>query len=406
MNLLEQLGDAETWARFYRHKKEAGHLSPRDERALLAFVEGERYRETVDKLLRGGVFAPPKKSVISKAHSQKKRTVYTYSREENYVLKLLAWLLQRYDSAFAPNLYSFRVGRGVKQGVWSIVHTPEIDQMYSYKVDVSNYFNSIDVELLIPLLEHIMGDEPEALAFLIALLRNPFAEENGVLVAEKKGVMAGTPVSTFLANVYLMELDWWFARHRRIYARYSDDIIIFAPSRAQLEEDAGRISSFLARNHLEINPAKEYRTSPGERWTFLGISYFQGVMDISPVSIDKMKGKMRRKARALVRWKIKKQVSGPQAAKGFIRAMNRKFFENPRQDEMTWCRWYFPLINTDQSLRVLDRYMQDCVRYVVTGRHTKANYNFRYDDMKSIGYESLVHHYYRFKTGKTPKNDA
>lgn len=400
MNLLERLGDPQTWEQFYRHRQESGHLLPWEEKALLSFLRAEGYREPVDRLLRGESFAPPRKSVVSKQSTQKKRVVYTYSEGENWVLKLMAWLLRRYDGVFAPNLYSFRVGRGVKQGVWSLVDTPGIDRMYSYKVDVSNYFNSIDVELLIPMLERILADEPEALAFLTRLLREPYVEEKGVLITEQKGVMAGTPTSTFLANVYLMEMDWWFARRDRLYARYSDDMIIFAPEQAQLEEDAAWIHAFLTQRCLTVNPAKEVRTAPGEPWTFLGVLYCQGTVDISPVSVDKLKGKIRRKARALVRWGARKQVPGPLAAKGFVRAMNRKLFENPRRDEMTWCRWYFPLINTDRSLRVLDQYMQSCVRYVVTGRHTKANFNFRYEDMKAIGYESLVHRYYQFRKEK------
>lgn len=401
MNLLQQLGDSQTWEQFYRHRQESGHLLPREEKALLSFLRAEGYRETVDRLLRGETFAPPRKSVVSKLSTQKKRIVYTYSETENWVLKLFAWLLRRYDGVFAPNLYSFRVGRGVKQGIWSIVDMPGIDRMYSYKADVSNYFNSIDVDLLIPMLEEIMADEPEALAFLTGLLRNPYVEEKGVLIAEQKGVMAGTPTSTFLANVYLMELDRWFARRGRLYARYSDDIIVFSPTQAQLEEDIAQIRSSLADRRLTVNPDKEFRTAPGEPWTFLGVCYSQGIVDVSPVSVDKLKGKIRRKARALVRWGARKQVPGHLAAKGFVRAMNRKFFENPRRDEMTWCRWYFPLINTDRSLRVLDQYMQSCVRYVVTGKHTKANFNFRYEDMKAIGYESLVHHYYQFRQEKT-----
>jgi hypothetical protein len=84
-------------------------------------------------------------------------------------------------------------------------------------------------------------------------------------------------------------------------------------------------------------------------------------------------------------------------AKAFIRVFNRKLFENNMEHELTWARWYFPLINTTDSLKVLDRYSQDCIRYLATGKRTKSAYNFRYADMKEIGYISLVNRYYNMQ---------
>jgi hypothetical protein len=111
--------------------------------------------------------------------------------------------------------------------------------------------------------------------------------------------------------------------------------------------------------------------------------------------VEKLKAKMRRKARALVRWQARKELDGVQAAKAFVRVFNRKLFENDAEHELTWVRWYFPLINTADSLKIIDAYSQQCIRFLATGRHTKAAYNFRYADMKALGYRSLVHEYYK-----------
>ena len=106
---------------------------------------------------------------------------------------------------------------------------------------------------------------------------------------------------------------------------------------------------------------------------------------------------MRRKTRALERWQKRNALSGEKAAKAFIRIFNRKLFESPDDSELSWCRWYFPLINTDESLKAIDHYAQDCVRYLATGTRTKARFNLRYDDMKRLGYRSLVNAYYGFE---------
>lgn len=206
--------------------------------------------------------------------------------------------------------------------------------------------------------------------------------------------MAGVPVSTFLANLYLGELDAHFAGERRVYARYSDDIILFSPSPEELERDIAFIHSFLADMGLVVNPRKESRTAPGEMWVFLGFAFRDGVIDIAPASVEKLKGKMRRKARALMRWKDRKGAPGTSAAKAFIRAFNRKLFEESPEHDLTWARWYFPAISTADSLHQIDLYAQNCIRYLATGTRTKAAYSFRYENMKELGYVSLVNRYY------------
>ena len=144
-----------------------------------------------------------------------------------------------------------------------------------------------------------------------------------------------------------------------------------------------------------MNPDKESRTQPGEPWVFLGFAFRDGKIDIAPASVDKLKGKMRRKTRALARWKDQHGKDGAHAARAFIKVFNRKLFETTAEHELTWARWYFPVITTPESLEIIDHYAQDCIRYLYTGRHTKAAYNCRYADMKDLGYVSLVNRYYR-----------
>jgi hypothetical protein len=148
---------------------------------------------------------------------------------------------------------------------------------------------------------------------------------------------------------------------------------------------------------LEINHRKEYRTIIGEPWEFLGFCVDENGIDLADISLQKMKDKMRRKARALVRWKNRTGACNERAILAFIRHFNRKFYDNPKQHEVTWCRWYFPTITTSKSLHILDEYMVSCIRYIATGKHTKANYNLRYEEIKEFGYRSLVNAYYYYK---------
>ena len=135
---------------------------------------------------------------------------------------------------------------------------------------------------------------------------------------------------------------------------------------------------------------------PGMYALILGISYEGGIVDIAPASVKKIKGKMRRKARSLRRWAARNDVDTKNAAKAFIRIFNRKLLETSDDHDLTWSYWYFPVINTDKSLKEIDHYAQECIRFIVSGRHTKARFNVRYEDMKGLGYRCLVNEYHKF----------
>jgi retron-type reverse transcriptase len=396
MDILSQLSSHKCWQQFFDHKKDSGHLPPQDEKQLSAFIQRQGYLPVVQRIVNGDGFAPPRRSAISKMSSQKKRIVYTYAPDENWVLKFMTHLLiRKYDHLYADNLYSFRAGRSVKDAIHDLHRAKEIGNMWSYKADISNYFNSIPVEQLLPIMEHTLKEESVLLQFLSGLLTNPSVTEQGAVIEDHhKGIMAGTPFSTFLANLYLMDLDQYFERKNRIYARYSDDMILFSPSKEELERDILRIHALLRSKGLTMNPDKESVTAPGEMWTFLGFSFRQGIIDIAPASIQKLKAKMRRKMRALERWRDRKNHEGIHAARSFIKTFNRKLLEGGKDHDLSWALWYFPTITTTESLQLIDRYAQQCIRTLATGKHTKAAYNFRYDDMKHLGYISLVNRYY------------
>ena len=397
MSLLEKLSDQAVWEAFYRYRTSL--IIPRaDTEDLRRFINEKAWLPVTQRIAEGGRFPLPRRAVISKMHSQKKRTVYIYPPAENMVIKLLTWLLLRkYDGLFTDGLYSFRPGRSAKDAVRKLMHTKGISRAFAYKADIHNYFNSVPVPHLLPQLQEVLADDPKLYAFLASLLEEPEVLDGEERVTEEKGIMAGTPIASFYANLYLKDLDEIFAQRGIPYARYSDDIIVFGDSREEVTAHAETIRSFLKEAGLEVNPDKEELFAPEDGWTFLGFSYRDGVIDIAPATIAKLKAKMRRKTRALARWSKRNGLEGKRAAKAFIRIFKRKLMENSGDNELTWSAWFFSVINTTESLKEIDAYAVDCIRFLITGTRTKARFNLRYEDIKALGWESLVHKYYSFR---------
>lgn len=394
MMLSDMLGEKSVWESFYSYKTSLVSHGARIN-DLRKFIDEERYMPVYERIKSGETFPLPKKSVLNKMSSQKRRTIYMYPFDENMVLKLLTYLvLRKYDDTFAPCLYSFRPKRNAKDAIKYLLSRRGIDNMYAYKADVSNYFNSIPVERLLPMVKAAFADDTELCDFLCGLLSEPYVTDGGERVREQKGIMAGTPIASFYANLYLNELDRSFFDEKVLYMRYSDDIIVFAEDEDTVREYAKRIRDHINAMGLHINPDKESFFTPDEGFTFLGFRYRKGVCDIADATVDKLKGKMRRKARALQRWYRRNGADGESGAKAFIRIFNKKLLESPEDNELSWSYWFFSVINTDESLRTIDRYAQDCIRFLWSGKRTKSRFNVRYEDMKKIGYRSLVNAYY------------
>lgn len=395
--MLEELSRKDVWDRFFDYRAGLAGRDPGLEE-LRRFIGSGGYLRVYGEITRGRDFPLPRKKVISKTSSEKKRTVYSYPPEENMVMKLLTYLvLRKYDGLFSPELYSFRPGRCAKDAVRRLLSDPAVRNMYSYKADISNYFNSVDISLLLPELEAALEDDRELFTFLSRLLREPYVLDGKKRICEKKGIMAGTPISSFYANLFLRGLDSHFSENRIRYIRFSDDIIVFGATRKETEEYAGYIREYLYGRGLSLNQEKEVFCSPEEGWSFLGFCFRQGKVDISPVTVKKLKAKMRRKARALLRWRERNNISGEKAAAAFIRIFRKKLIESPEDNELSWSFWFFSVINTADSLKEIDRYAVDCIRYIITGTRRKSRYRVSYEDIKKLGYVSLVNCYYREK---------
>lgn len=393
MTLTDKLADPKVWEKYYNYKA-ASTLSKSEQAKLRSFIDNKEYLPVVERIRKGIPLNPPSKSVISKVYTSKKRIVYTYSTNENQVLKLLTYLLIRqYDSLFAGNLFSFRAGKDAQKAFKYLMHRNP-GNLYAYKVDISNYFNSVNIDILSPLLKDAMKDEPELSDYLLMLLKDDRVYENGLLIREQKGIMAGVPTASFYADLYLSKMDFHFEKEGVIYARYSDDIIVFAPTQEETENHARYIKEFLREADLEINPSKENFFKPHEAWTFLGFEYKDGFVDISPASKDKLKAKLRRKTRSIERWQKRRNLTGDKAAKAFVNALNRKLYENKSDNDLTWSKWFLPVINTTKSLKEIDEYCEDCIRFLATGKRTKSRFNFTYEDIKKLGFKPLVSHYY------------
>ncbi len=426
-SLLTSLTKEESWQAFLQAKEQKQQMTKRELAGLRSFIEQKEYPSDPTQI----TFGLPEKKQIGRLGSAKKRTVYSYSPSETLLLKSLAWHLYAYDGCFSDGCYSFRQNRTAKTAIDRILAMPDRNQKYVLKTDIHNYFNSIDVLILLDDLARVLADDEPLYQMLRELLTQDACTVDGEVVCEKRGAMAGVPVSGFFANVYLRELDAQFCEPGKwavsdahdeasvekpgglpedplcrpgddahgpvVFFRYADDILILADSAKDRQRAYDLLLRIVEKKKLEINPDKTVLSDPGEPFEFLGFSFVDGEVDLSAASIRKMKDRIRRKAHRLWRKRTQKGLTWEKAAHALVRSLDNRLYDLSGTGAFTWTRYFFPVLTTDKGLHEIDTCMVQYLRYLADGRHHKKNYRIRYEDLRRLGYTSLVREYYNWR---------
>lgn len=407
--ILNKLNDKNTWNNFLKYKIENNLLTSNEEIYMKEYIAKQKYKDIANSIISENyTFTLPTKHCINKIGKNKKRIIYTFNEDEMMILKLLSFLLlEKYNFKFSSNCYSFRKNSTVKNALFNIINTPNFTNMYAYKIDIHNYFNSVNIDKLLIILKEFLtiqingttSFDNQLFSFLKEILQINKVLYNGKIIEENKGIMAGVPISSFLANVYLADVDEYFQKEKDIvYARYSDDIILFCES-SIFKENAKILENMIINKDLTLNDTKKEVILPGISWEFLGFKYCDKKIDISKIALKKIKGKIKRNSKKLRRWMLRKEATEERAIKAMIRKFNIKFFDSSNNNkDLTWARWYFPVITTTVSLNEIDLYMQQSLRYIATGKYNKKNYErITYKLLKEYGYRSLVNEYWKYR---------
>jgi RNA-directed DNA polymerase len=199
-----------------------------------------------------------------------------------------------YEPIFLPCSWAYRLGRNARQAVQTLTQELQFG-CYGYvvEIDIKGFFDRIDHDKLMEMLELRINDRP-FLRLIWKWLKAGVLEEVGKVIHPDTGCPQGSGISPVLANIYLhCVLDVWFTdvvkprcKARAFMCRYADDAV-FA---FQWFEDAERffrvLPKRLAKYGLELSAEKSRMVrfsrfqlgKSSERFDFLGFE-FRWVVD-------------------------------------------------------------------------------------------------------------------------------
>lgn len=122
--------------------------------------------------------------------------------------------------------------------------------LYVVKRDISDYFASIDHELLLRELASLF-DPADYLYRLLGQRVRFLYKEGGSLQTASRGIPFGTSIACLLANIYLTEMDRELESIPGLhYFRYADDLLLLCANRETAAHAAQRLEFLLSRLRL------------------------------------------------------------------------------------------------------------------------------------------------------------
>ncbi len=337
---------------------------------------------------------PPTEARINRLGGRRKR-VYLLSPRDELLQRVLNRALQERVADVVPaSCHSFLPGRGAVSAFRSLLHEPGVDDLACVRLDVRDYFGSIDVHQLLATLPEPLARDDALVCLLEAFLLDGRVVRGGVVQevpAGAKGVMAGTPLGPLLGDLALADLDADAEARGLRWARYSDDLLALCSGRDAAAVDAWLRGQLAARG-LVPNEEKSAMVAAGDPWDFLGFRYHAGAVDLAPHTLRKLDARAARLGRRLDRWRRRSGASPVVVAGRFVRVLQRKLYGwDADRAAFSWAAWYFPVLSTDAGLSAGDHIVQRRLRWAATGLHTARGYRrLPYAALREVGYVPLV----------------
>lgn len=258
-----------------------------------------KLQDLSDRLKCGAYKAKPVRRVYIPKADGKLRPLGVTALEDKIVQRATVAVLNTiYEVDFKEFSYGFRPNHSQHQALDALyigLNTKKIN--YVFDADIRDFFNKINREWLVKMIEHRIADK--RVVHLIQKWLNAGILEEGKIIFNEQGTPQGGSGSPLFANVFLHYVyDLWVqqwgklkARGEIIVVRFADDTVVGFQYESDAKQFQKDLKERLLKFGLELHPEKtrliefgrfaaENRNKRGEgkpeTFTFLGFTHICG----------------------------------------------------------------------------------------------------------------------------------
>ena len=249
--------------------------------------------------LQNGTYEPQvvQRTWIPKPGTREKRPLGIPTVSDRVIQNALRHVLEPiFERDFAEHSYGFRPRRGCVDALARVEALLEAGYTHVVDADLKGYFDTIDHDILMELIEEKVSDG-RVLDLLRRLLKQGILEDGQTWTPEE-GSPQGSVLSPLLSNIYLNPLDHLMAEHGFAMVRYADDFVVLCRSRAEAETALELIRAWVHKARLKLHPTKTHivdATISG--FDFLGYRFERGYRWPRAKSLKKLKDTIRQRTK-------------------------------------------------------------------------------------------------------------
>lgn len=255
--------------------------------------KSEKYLSEILTELKSGRWSPrPYLGISIPKKNNERRQLGLLSVKDKIVQTAIKNIVEpKFERLFYSNSYGYRPNKGHNKAIRrTFDECKNKKRKYVLKLDIDNYFDSIDHEILTPRLHALISDE-EVVRLIMLCIKMGRVGKNMKWQEITKGVPQGGVISPLISNFYLHPFDQFVLTQPCQYVRYADDFVIICDTKEDAEKILEKATLFLTeRLHLSLNPPMIIDLNDG--FDFLGVHISKKGFSLSDAKKEKIRNKI------------------------------------------------------------------------------------------------------------------
>lgn len=217
------------------------------------------------------------------------REIFIYNFKERVKAQAVCRvLLSEFEERFSPRLFSYRPQKSphLAAKIYSQNYRRYYKNNYALIVDLKNYTDNINREILLEKLKNVFSDD-DIIDILKLFIFNDFYRD-GIRHKPASGIVLGNPLVVLFSNLYLTDFDYKYQDKAKFYIRVGDDIAILDNDFSKLQELSGEMFKDLQALSVEINKDKLFCGPAQDQHSYLGYDFKKGSISLTHNYVNRL----------------------------------------------------------------------------------------------------------------------